>query len=144
MDANETFSTPISWDRSAMEWRKMIGSPFCDLTPTQKHILTQTARYGDKWGDDIYPSQRQIALRAGVSTKCVCQTMKRAEAEGWMFRYMLSGGQGYKRTTYELAVPAGVMNVTVNLKNKFWEPPFKYKLVTNGDEKTIIEIGATC
>ena len=123
-----------------MAWRKMIGSPFCDLTPTQKHVLTQTARYGDKWGDDIFPSQREIALRAGVSLKCVCECMQRAEREGWLIRYMDNGGRGYKRTTYELSIPFDVDELTMFLKAKFWEPPFKYKIDVVDNNKQLVDL----
>ena len=121
--------TPVHWDNSSMDWRKLIGSPYCDLRPSQKHVLTTLARYGDKWGDDIFPSQREIALRAGVTPKCVTHAMQRAEKEGWIIRHLVGGGRGYKRSTYELSIPAGIFDATAFLKKKFWDPPYKYILV---------------
>ena len=50
----ETIYTPVPWDRSSMEWRRLIGSPYCDLTPTQKHVLTVMCRYGKKWGETSF------------------------------------------------------------------------------------------
>jgi hypothetical protein len=126
---DETAFTPIRWERTAMEWRDLIVSPFCDLTPAQKLVLIAMCLYGKKWGDDIFPAQREIAFRAGVSPQCVNGTMKTAEREGWIIRHMKSNGQGYKRTVYELAIPAGIHDATALLKARFWQPPYKYKLV---------------
>jgi len=131
--------TPICWEGSSMEWRKIIGSPFCDLPPGHKHVLTTMARYGDKWGDDIFPSQREVAFRAGVSLKCVNQVMQRAEKEGWIIRYVFGKGRGYKRTTYELAVPTGVLDATEWLDKKFWEPPFEYTLVRMNSKVSLVK-----
>ena len=124
----ETCFTPVHWDGSSMEWRKIIGSPFCDLPSGNKHVLTTLARYGDKWGDDIYPSQREVAFRARVTPKCVTHVMQRAEKDGWIVRYTAGVSQGYKRHLYELTVPAGVLDATTGMKRKFWEPPYKYRL----------------
>ena len=112
-----------------MEWRKIIGSPFCDLPPGQKHVLSTMARYGDKWGDHIFPSQREVAFRAGVTPKCVTEVMQRAEREGWIIRWAAGARQGYKRHTYQLAVPADVLDATALLKSKFWEPRYEHELV---------------
>ncbi len=129
MASEETDFTPVHWDGSSMEWRKIIGSPYCSLPSGHKHILTTMARYGDKWGDSIFPSQRELAFRAGVSTKCVNQVMQNAEAVGWIVRYEIGVRQGYKRHTYELTVPVGVIDFTTFMKRKFWEPPYKYRSV---------------
>ncbi len=127
-----------------MEWRNVIGSPFCDLTPTQKHVLTVMCRYGKKWGDDIFPSQRAIAIRAGVSLRCVNRTMQVAEKLGWIIRFMSSNGRGYPHTTYKLAIPAGVANVTALMKAKFWDPPYKYEIVRHEDKITVVKLHDAC
>lgn len=114
---------------SAMDWRKIIGSPFCDLPSGQKHTLTTLARYGDQWGSDIFPSQRSLAFRAGVSQKSVTNTMQRAENEGWIIRHSEGGRRGYKRHTYELAVPAGLLGAVELFKSNFWEPPYTHQVV---------------
>ena len=139
MGALETILTPVRWEGSSMEWRKVIGSPFCDLPPGNKHVLTTMARYGDKWGDDIFPSQREIAFRAGVTPKCVNQVMQRAAREGWIIRYFPGGGRGYRRTTYSLSVPTGVFIATMHLKTKFWEPPFEYSLERQDDKVSLVK-----
>ena len=121
--------TPVPWDHTAMDWRKLIGSPFCDLPSGQKHVLTILARYGNRRGGNIYPSQREVAFRAGVSQKSVTNTLQRAENEGWIIRHSENGSRGYKRHTYKLAVPVGVLDATQLLDTNFWEPPFIYKIV---------------
>lgn len=131
MSAGNGLCKPVFCDNySAMDWRKIIGSPFCDLPPGQKHVLTTMSRYGNKYGDNIFPSQREIAHRAGVSQRCVTNTMQRAEDEGWIIRHSENGSRGYKRHTYQLTVPAGLLNaVELMLETKFWEPPYTHKLV---------------
>ena len=37
--------------------------------------------------NDIFPSQREIAFRAGVTSKCVNASAQLAEKEGWIIRY---------------------------------------------------------
>ena len=135
--------TAVRWEGSSMEWRKIIGSPFCDLPPGHKHVLTTLARYGDKWGDDIFPSQREIAVRAGVSPKCVNQTVQRAEKEGWINRHFVGGGRGYKRSIYELSIPAGVFDATAFYKKKFWEPPFRYRILKQDNSLVMVELSPT-
>jgi hypothetical protein len=141
---DETAFTAIPWDRSAMEWRDLIVSPFCDLTPAQKIVLVAMCLYGKKWGEDIFPSQRQIAIRAGVSTTCVNETMKTAERQGWIIRHMVGTGQGYKRTVYGLAIPAGIHDATAMLKARFWQPPYKYELVRNETGFSLVPRDPTC
>ena len=121
--------TPIPWEISAMEWRKVIGSPFCDLTPTQKHVLTVMCRFGKKFGEDIFPSQRAIELRSGVSLRCVNNALQVAEKRGWIIRRMSSNGGRYPHTSYELALPIGVADATALMKWNFWDPPYKYLIV---------------
>ena len=138
MGSLNTVFSPIRWEGSSMEWRKVIGSPYCDLPSGQKHVLTTMARYGGKWGDDIFPSQREIAIRAGVSPKCVNQVMQRAEKEGWIIRHFLGGGRGYKRSSYVLCIPVGVLDATMSLSRKFWEPPYKYILARNDNKVSLV------
>ncbi len=134
MNAEETCFTPVPWDRTAMEWRKLIGSPFCNLPSGHKHVLTTLSRWGKKYGEDIFPSQREQAFRAGVTQKCINRALKRAELHGWIIRYSEFSGRGYKRNTYELSLPAGLADMTVGMKHNFWTPPYHYKLVCHDGE----------
>ncbi len=84
--------------------------------------------YGKKRGDDIFPSQRQIAFHSGVSLTYVNETMQQAEKDGWIIRYMMPIGGGQKRTAYQLAIPLGISDATTFLKSRFWLPPFKFIL----------------
>ena len=112
-----------------MEWRHIVNSPFCPLRPGCKHILTTLALYGDKMCNDVFPSQREIAWRAGVTAKSVSKSMKLAEKDGWIVRNELGSRRGYKRHTYELCIPAGVFDLTTQLKRQYWKPPYKYRVV---------------
>lgn len=66
--------------------------------------------------------------------------MIRADAEGWVVRYMSSAGRGYRRTTYQLAWPAGIQEAALFMKIKFWEGPYKYRLVRVNDEPAVEQI----
>ena len=121
-----------------MEWRNILSSPYCPLPPSHKHVLTTMARYGDKWGDDIFPSQREIAYRAGVTPKCVCDVMKRAARDGWILRQQLGAFRGYKRHLYDLCVPSGVLDLVPMLNARFWLPPYDQRIVMR-DGKLVLE-----
>ena len=144
MDSEETIYTPVPWDRNAMEWRRLIGSPYCDLSPTQKHVLTVMCRFGKKYGEDIFPAQRTIEFRAGVCLDTVNKTMQRAEREGWIIRHMRGNGQGYRRTVYQLAIPAGIADATACMKAKFFDPPYKYDMVRHEDRIELVRLKETC
>ncbi len=137
-DSDNCF-TPVCWEGTAMEWRNIIGSPFCPLRLGPKHVLTTLARYGDAMCNDIFPSQREIAFRAGVTPKCVNTSLKRAEKEGWIIRYEQGSRRGYRRHTHELCIPAGVFDRTTHLKKQFWKPPYDYRIVIQNDEYILEE-----
>ena len=131
----ENHFTPIHWDGSSLEWRRIICSPYCDLPPGQKHVLITLALYGDKWGDNIFPSQREVGYRAGVSPKSVNANMQKAEKEGWLLRKTMGRqwGRGYKQHCYELTIPFEVAELQAN-KRRFWNPPYEFKLVKKGKQ----------
>ena len=79
-----------------MEWRQLIRSPYCDLTPTQKLVLICMCDYGKRYGEDIFPSLREIAYRAQVSKTCVHETVVLAEQKGWIIRIFMQLGGGRK------------------------------------------------
>jgi len=137
-DSDNCF-TPICWEGTSLEWRNIIGSPFCPLRPGTKHVLTTLARYGDAMCNDIFPSQREIAFRAGVTAKCVNNCIRRAENDGWIIRHEQGSRRGYRRHTYELCIPAGVFDRTSLLRKQFWKPPYKYRIVIQNDEYILEE-----
>jgi len=137
-DSDNCF-TPVSWEGTSLEWRNIIGSPFCALRPGTKHVLTTLARYGDAMCNDIFPSQREIAYRAGVTAKCVNDCLRRAEYYGWIIRHEQGSRRGYRRHTYELCIPAGVFDRTTHLKKQFWKPPYDYRIVIQNDEYILEE-----
>ena len=136
--------TPLRWEYTAMEWRHLIRSPYCDLTPAQKLVLICLADYGKRYGEDIYPSQRELAFRAQVSKTCVNQTMKIAEQQGWIIRFFMQLGGGRKRTIYTLAIPLGVSDATTFLKKRYWQPPYRWNLERviheNAPEKDTVKL----
>ncbi len=137
-DSDNCF-TPVCWEGTSLEWRNIIGSPFCPLRLGPKYVLTTLARYGDAMGNDIFPSQREIAFRAGLTTKTVNKSLIRAEKEGWIIRYEQGSRRGYRRHTYELCIPAGVFDRITHLKKQFWKPPYDYRIVIQNNEYILEE-----
>ena len=130
---------PVEWE-DAIEWRRILGSPFCPLPPVTRLVLTILSRYGDKDGQNIFPSQRELAYRADVSLKTVNHALQRAEKDGWIIRRpkVRPNGRGYLSHTYELTVPGFVADYAVG-RHKFWEPPYKEKMVKNGNVVRIVQ-----
>lgn len=118
-----------------MEWRRIVGSPYCLLGIGTKLVITVASYYGDKWGDNIFPSQREVAFRAGISPKSVNANMQTAEKEEWLVRKTMGRqwGRGYKQHCYELTVPYEVAELTA-VKRQFWLPPYEFKLVKKGNQ----------
>ena len=116
-----------------MEWRKIICSPYCDLPPGQKHVLTTLSMYGDKWGDDIFPGQRTLANRAGVTLKTVNAVLQRAEREGWIIRKEKDRpyGKGYISHCYTLAIPDYLSDHMMG-KSNLLNGPFRERFVVEG------------
>lgn len=141
---SENCYTPLRWEYTAMEWRHFIRSPYCDLTATQKLVLICMADYGKRYGEDIFPSQREIAFRSQVSKTCVNQTMQLAEKQGWIIRLFVNLGGGRQRTIYELAIPLGISDATTILKRRFWQPPYRYEIdrviYENAPEKDTVKL----
>jgi hypothetical protein len=136
----ETIHSPVPWSRTAMEWRQLIGSPYCDMTGTEKHVLTTMCRYGKKYGEDIFPSQRAVSFRSGVSLTYVSKIMKKAENLGWIMRSMIAVGHGRVRTQYKLSMPVGVEDASMFMKTRFWLPPYEYELQRTGGSIEMIKI----
>ena len=128
----------VPWE-VAIEWRRIIGSPFCPLPPVTKWILTVLSRYGDKCGDNIFPSQRELAFRAGVTAKTVNKALQKADKDGWIIRRPMDrpNGKGYKSHCYTLTIPGFVADYAIG-KYKFWEPRFTEKIVKRGDDLVVL------
>lgn len=116
----------VRWD-SALEWRRIVGSPYCDLKPTAKHVVVTLSYYGDKWGDNIFPSTRELARRTCISRKTVMKCLRRAMELGWLYYVETCAGprgrQGYKRRYYTLTVPTSIDALRLE-KKQFWQPPW--------------------
>ena len=141
MGSGNDLYEPVRWE-DAIAWRRIIGSPFCSLPIGTKWVLTVLSRYGDKHGQDIFPSQRELAYRAGVSAKTVNHALQRAEKEGWIIRTLKDrpNGRGYKSHSYTLAVPGFVADYAVGRHN-FWLPKYTEKLVIEDDRVRIVRRG---
>ncbi len=141
MGSRNDLYEPLPWD-DAIEWRRILGSPYCPLRPGVKWVLTVLSRYGDKDGENIYPSQRELAFRAGVTPKTVNKALQLAEKEGWIVRTLKDRphGRGYKSHSYTLAVPGFVADYAIRRHN-FWLPKYTERLVIEDDRVRIVRRG---
>ena len=141
MGSRDDLYDPVTWE-CPIEWRRIVGSPFCPLRPGVKWVLTVLSRYGDKVGQNIFPSQRELAYRAGVSPKTVNKALQLAEREGWIIRTLVDrpNGRGYKSHSYSLAIPGFVADYAIGRHN-FWLPKYTEKLVIEGDRAMVVSRG---
>ena len=99
-----------------------------------KVTLTVLSLFGDKDGENIYPSQRELAYRAGVSPKTVNHAMQTAEEKGWIIRTLVDrpNGRGYRSHSYSLTIPGFLADYAMG-KHHFWLPKYTEKLVIEND-----------
>ena len=139
MGSKNDLYEPVPWE-VAYEWTGILASPFCTLPTGTKWVLTVLSKYGDKDGQNIFPSQRELAYRAGLSLKTVNHALQLAETEGWIIRTPKDRphGRGYKSHAYKLAVPGFVADYAIG-KTRFWEPKYTEKLVKKGGCVSIVK-----
>ena len=119
-------STPVdrlTWP-SALEWRHIIGSPYCSLNPAAKHVITVLSYYGDRDGQKIFPGTREVAYRSGTARNTVMRALTAAQTAGWLHWRELRQGRGYRRRLYTLTVPLRVAMLR-DQNPRFWDPPYE-------------------
>ena len=141
MGSRNDLYEPVPWE-VAIEWTGIIGSPFCNLPTGTKWVLTVLSKYGDKDGQNIFPSQRELTYRTVLSLKTVNHALQLAEIEGWIIRTLKDrpNGRGYKSHSYTLTVPGFVADYAIG-KHRFWEPKYTEKLVIEDDRVRIVRRG---
>ncbi len=93
---------------SAMEWRRIVASRHCPLVPLHRLVVICLSFFGNCYGENIFPSQASIAERAGTCRKTVLEATQRAYEAGFLDRWQIGTGQGYKRYEYALTLPANL------------------------------------
>ena len=91
---------------SAMVWRRIVASRHCPLSHPHRWVVTCLSYYGNRYGDDIYPSQATIAERAGVHPKTVLRATRRAYEARFLDRWRIGTGQDRNPYEYVLTLPA--------------------------------------
>ena len=90
---------------SAMNWRRIVASRHCPLSPAHRWVITCLSYYGNRYGDRIFPSQATVVERTGTSRKTVSEATRRAYEARFLDRWQKGTGQGYKRYEYTLTLP---------------------------------------
>ena len=97
-------SDRVRWD-SAAEWRRIVLSNRCHLKPSHRAVLVALSYFGNRYGDRIFPSQATVAERTGACRRTVVRATEQAVQAGFLERWQVGGGQGYKRYEYALTIP---------------------------------------
>ena len=103
-----------------MEWRRVVASRHCPLSPAHRWIVTCLSYFGDRYGKNIFPSQAAIVERAGACRKTVLEATRRAYEARFLERWQLGTGQGYKRYEYALTLPYELAT-EATLNPDFWK-----------------------
>ena len=88
-----------------MQWRRVIASRHCPLSPAHRWVVTCLSYFGNRHGDKVFPSQEAIVERAGACKKTVSEATRRAYEARFLDRWQKGTGQGYKRYEYLLTLP---------------------------------------
>ena len=104
---------------SALDWRRIVASRHCPLVPVHRFVLTCLSYYGNRYGENIFPSQATIAKRAGTCRKTVVEATEKAYQSGFIDRWQVGTGQGYKHYEYVLTLTSDLATeATIN--PDFW------------------------
>ena len=107
------------WE-SAMEWRRVVASRHCPLSPAHRWVVTCLSYFGNRFGDRLFPSQAAIAERAGACKPTVSLATRRAYEARFLDRWQKGTGQGYKRYEYALTLPYELAT-EATLNPDFWK-----------------------
>ena len=103
-------------------------------------MLITLSMDADADGGSCFPSTRRLAERTGISRRHVEKHLRRGEAEGWITRTPIGEGKGWKRTSYDLLIPANVATESSQVTGEHGDggyPPHPDNVVTEG-----IHVGA--
>lgn len=94
-----------------------------ELKGTTKHVLAFLSFYMDENGCSCFPSQRTLAVGAGLSRPAVDKHLKIGARRGWIEIIEGSGkGQGYKRHSYEAKIPENLANEVYQVIDELGQP----------------------
>jgi len=122
--------------------RAMILQP--DIQPTTKHVLLTLAVFMDEKAT-CFPSVSLLSERTGLSRRCVCEHLEKANKAGWI-KTSLAGHneKGWKRHKYLAVMPNKVVTQDnhVNTEGGYSDAEGGYsndiKVVTQGHTNTIV------
>ncbi len=89
-----------------------------DIQPTTKHVLLTLAVFMDEKAT-CFPSVSLLSERTGLSRRCVCEHLEKANKFGWI-KTSLAGhnGKGWKRHKYKAMIPDNVVQELHCLNDK--------------------------
>jgi hypothetical protein len=95
------------------KWRKLITAVNGPESAITRHVLLTLSLHMDTNGCSCYPSTRLLAVECALSERSICTHLSIAVRDGWI-RRGLHGcrGHGWRRYSYEITIPANVLNVT--------------------------------
>ena len=99
------------WDGNAFVWRRIVMSGHSRLPSGTRAVLIALSFFGDADGNEIFPSQEAIAVRAGKSARSVRDHTQIAVEDGWLTREEVDTGKGYFSYRYTLCTPVSIANI---------------------------------
>jgi len=91
-----------------MLWRRIVASRHCPLVPLHRWVVTCLSYFGNRHGDNIFPSHATIAERAGTCRKTVLEATQRAYEARFLDRWKKGTGQDRNPYEYVLTLPANL------------------------------------
>ena len=100
------------------EWREAILSAKGPASTTRHILLTLAAHMGIN-GDSCYPSTKRLAIETGLSERCVCEHINKADKGGWIKKEIQGlTGQGWKRHSYVPIIPEKALTQSQHVKQE--------------------------
>ena len=89
-------------------WRNLVCSDYGPKSLTRL-VLLVLSLHMNSTGGSCFPSADTVAKRAGISKRAACEHLKTAAEKGWIIRSpRAKSGQGWRRWSYQAAIPAGL------------------------------------
>jgi hypothetical protein len=97
-------------------WRKAITSAYGPSSAVTRHVLLTLSMHMNGNGGSCFPSTKTLAAECAMSERSICTHLEKAVKQGWLQKRILGiAGQGWRRHSYEAAIPDNVLKQVQHL-----------------------------
>ncbi len=101
------------------EWQRAIASDNGPSSPTTRLVLFALSVFMDQNCGNCFPSTKKLSDATGLSERCVCEHLAKAEKNGWIEKIEKTGnGQAWKKHSYEALIPKKALIESKHLSTK--------------------------